>query len=128
MERLRYGLCGLLALGTLGHLYGTFEGYAPRTEVFVWSLAGVGFAASVVSLNLIATSGHRGHLLAAALASVTWAGLALAFGDAVGTLADPRALAHAVPALALAALNGAGLARGSARRKTRSSDTPPVRG
>src|SRR5689334_14101342 len=40
--------CGLLALGVLGHLYGTLTLYKVGTEVFTWSLAGVLAAALIV--------------------------------------------------------------------------------
>jgi hypothetical protein len=105
MTSIRYAMCALLALGNIGHIFGTFQGYRVGTEVFVWSLSGAAFVACVIVLNLFALSGRKDHLLAAAIASILWAGLALAFGSAVGNILDPRALAHAVPAAVLALLN-----------------------
>jgi predicted lysophospholipase L1 biosynthesis ABC-type transport system permease subunit len=112
MKIARYLLCIVLGLSGLGHLAGTFLFYAPGTDVFVWSLSAAAFVASVIVFNLFALSGETRHLVAAAVASVAWAGLALGFGHAIGAIADPRVLAHALTALALAGLDLVALADG----------------
>lgn len=112
MKIARYLLCIVLGLSGLGHLAGTFLFYAPGTDTFVWSLAAAAFVASVIVFNLFALSGDRRHLVAAAAASVAWAGLALGFGQSIGNIADPRVLAHVLTALALAGINIAALAGG----------------
>lgn len=107
----RYIFCLLLGLSGLGHLYGTFLFYVPGTDTFVWSLSATAFVGAVIVFNLFALSGRRSHLLAAAVASLIWTGLALGFGQSIGNVADPRVLAHAVSAAALAAIDIAALVR-----------------
>ena len=106
MKRLDYGLCALLALGGLGHLIGTFAGYAPGTEVFAWSLSGSAFAFTLVFLNVlrIRRPGDRVLALGAAVSTLVWAVIALLFGQAIGAVADPRVLMHVAAALGLVAM------------------------
>ena len=111
MKAARYLCCVLLGLSGLGHLYGTFLFYTPGTDTFVWSLSASAFVGAVITFNLFALSGRTSHLLAAGIASLLWAGHALAFGQSVGDMADPRVLAHAISAAALAAINVMALAR-----------------
>lgn len=103
MKAVELVLCGLLALGGLGHLYGTLTGYEPGSDVFVWSLTASCFVFLLVFLHVlrIQRPDDRPVMAAASLASVAWIALALAFGAAVGDIADPRALMHAVVTLAL---------------------------
>lgn len=91
-------LCSLLALGGLGHLAGTITGYPAGSEVFVWSLTATAFVFLLVFLHVlrIYRPEDRPVRVAASVASVAWVGLALAFGAAVGNIADPRALMHAI--------------------------------
>lgn len=98
MRKVELTLCGLLALGGGGHLLGTITGYQPGTEVFVWSLTATCFVFLLVFLHAlrIYRPKDRPVKVAASVASVAWIALALAFGAAVGNLADPRALMHAV--------------------------------
>lgn len=105
MNRVRYAMCTILALGGLGHLFGTFDGYPVGSEVFVWSLSGAALIATAIVMNLFALSGNNTHVLAAAAVSLAWCGLALAFGSAVGSIFDPRALTHAIPAAVLFFIN-----------------------
>lgn len=111
MKIARYIFCILLGLSGLGHLYGTFLFYTPGTDIFVWSLSASAFVAAVIVFNLFALSGRTLHLLAAAVSSLIWTALALAFGQSVGDIADPRVLAHAISAAALAAINIAVMVR-----------------
>jgi len=113
MRPVEIGLTILLALGGLGHLAGTLTGYPPGSEVFVWSLSASTLVFVLVVLNLlrIGRPGDRALALLTIAALVAWAGLALAFGAAVGNVADPRALSHALVSLVLAALAGRSLAR-----------------
>lgn len=103
MERLEWLLVGLLAIGAVGHLFGTFTGYAPGTEVFVWSLTAVFYVFTVVFLQVlrIVRKNDRWITLGASAATAAWVVLALAFGLAVGNLWDPRALMHAGVSAAL---------------------------
>jgi hypothetical protein len=116
MTILRYLMCGLLALGALGHLYGTFDGYQLGSEVFVWSLSATAFTLAVVTFNVLARSGDRTLLAAAMMSAIAWAILALMFGAAIGNVFDPRAIAHALPSFVLAALNAALLFRTKSTR------------
>jgi hypothetical protein len=105
MNIIRYVMCALLALGALGHIYGTFDGYAVGTEVFVWSLSATAFTFAVVTFNLLARSLDRILLTAGMVSAAVWAALALGFGSAIGNIVDPRAIMHAVPSMVLAVLD-----------------------
>jgi hypothetical protein len=105
VNRIRYAMCAILAFGGLGHLYGTFDGYPIGSEVFVWSLSGAALIATVIVMNFFARSGDRSHIIAAATVSLAWCALALAFGSAVGSVFDPRALTHAIPSAVLFLVN-----------------------
>ncbi|MBY3139027.1 hypothetical protein [Rhizobium laguerreae] len=105
MNIIRYIMCALLALGALGHLYGTFDGYPVGSEVFVWSLSATAYTFAVVTFNLLARSGERGLLAAGMISAAVWAALALGFGSAIGNIFDPRAIMHAVPSIVLAILD-----------------------
>lgn len=98
-------MCALLGLGALGHLYGTFESYPIGSEVFVWSLSATAFTFAVIGFNIHARSGDRFLLVMATVSAVAWAALALGFGNAIGNIFDPRAIAHAVPSMILAIMN-----------------------
>jgi len=103
MKRLQLILVGLLALGALGHLIGTFTGYPWGTEVFVWSLTAVGYVILIVFLQVLRID--RPHdqpvMIAATIATAVWLVLALAFGAAIGNVFDFRALMHAGVSAAL---------------------------
>jgi hypothetical protein len=116
MNIVRYIMCGLLTLGALGHLYGTFDGYQIGSEVFVWSLSATAFTLAVVAFNILARSGDGALLVAAMVSAFAWAVLATMFGAAVDNMLDPRAIAHAVPSLILAALDASLLLRDKKRR------------
>ena len=116
MTIFRYIMCGLLTLGALGHLYGTFGGYQVGSEVFVWSLSATAFTFAGVAFNILARSGDRTLLAAAMVSAIAWAVLAMMFGAAIGNVFDARAIAHAAPSLILATLDASLLLRGKSRR------------
>lgn len=103
MKKLDLTLCALLALGGLAHLGGTLAGYPMGTEVFVWSLSGTAFVFTIVFLHIVRILRPGDQLIAvgAIIATSVWVILAMAFGAAVGSLADPRALTHAVVSFGL---------------------------
>jgi len=105
MAVLRYIMCAVLALGALGHLYGTFDGYPLGSEVFVWSLSATAFTLAVVTFNILARSGDRTLLTAAMISAFAWGCLAILFGSAIDNVMDPRVIAHVVPSFILAALD-----------------------
>jgi hypothetical protein len=103
MKKLQYGLCILLVLGGLAHLVGTFAGYEAGSEIFVWSLAASAFVFVVAFLNVLRIRAPEDRLVAAgAIAStLVWIALALAFGQVLGNVADPRVLTHVAISAAL---------------------------
>ncbi|MEP9371792.1 hypothetical protein [Mesorhizobium sp. KR1-2] len=94
----------LLLIGAILHSYGTFIGYPLGSEVFVWSLAGSLAAGLIAVLNILRSRrpGDRALAWICLVSSLCWAGVALAFGRAIGNVVDPRVLWHAVAALVLA--------------------------
>jgi hypothetical protein len=103
MKRLELILVGLLALAGTGHLLGTLTEYPLGSEVFVWSLAAVGYVYLVVFLHMlrITRPDDRPVMLGATVATLAWIGLALGFGVAIGNIADFRGLLHATISAAL---------------------------
>lgn len=104
LDLLRQILCVVLALGALGHLYGTFAGYPVRSETFVWSLSGTVLALTVAALNWLAPGTTPALTALAGLSALAWGVIALLFGRAIGNVADPRALIHAAWGLGLGLL------------------------
>lgn len=103
MRRLEFLLIGLLAFGGTGHLVGTLTEYPLGSEVFVWSLTAVCYVYLLVFLQLLRMfrPDDRPVMVAATIATLAWLGLALAFGAAIGNIADFRALMHAGVSAAL---------------------------
>lgn len=93
MRILEWTLIGLLALGAVGHLVGTFTGYVVGSEVFVWSLTGVAFVFLIVFLQALRVTRPHDHAvkIGATVATGVWLVLALTFGHAVGNIWDFRA-------------------------------------
>lgn len=95
--------CGLMALATLGHLFGTFKMVQPGTAIFAWSLAGVLAAALLTVLNFL----RSGRPQDKALAGITLAGnlgwvvIVVLFGLSLGNLFDFRVVFHGVAAVGL---------------------------
>lgn len=94
----------LLLIGALLHGYGTTTSYPAGSEVLVWSLAASLAAGLIAILNLLRRErpGDRALAGICLAASLAWAGVALAFGRAIGNVVDPRVLWHVIAALALA--------------------------
>ena len=105
MNNFEYALCGLLALGGLGHLFGTLTGYPAGSEVFVWSLSATGFVFLIVFLQVLRINRPQDSAIrtGVSIATAAWVVLALAFGAAVGDIFDPRGLMHAIVSAALLA-------------------------
>lgn len=103
MRKLEWGLIGVLALGGIGHLVGTFMGYPPGSEVFVWSMTAVFYVFAVVFLQVLRLRrpNDRFIRIGASAATTAWMVAAMAFGGAIGSLLDPRALLHAGASAAL---------------------------
>jgi hypothetical protein len=94
----------LLLVGAGLHVVGTLRTYAIGSEALVWSLSGTLAAGLVAVLNLVRAGRPEDHTLAwiTLVGSLAWAGVAIAFGAAIGNLFDPRVLWHAITALVLA--------------------------
>ena len=94
----------LLVASALLHAWGSWMGYATQPETLLWSLSGSLAALLVAALNLLRVnrSQDRGLAWVCVAGSVAWAVVAIAFGRLMGSVLDPRALIHAVIALALA--------------------------
>lgn len=93
--------CGLLALGTVGHTFGTFKFFAIGTDLFVWSLSGALASALLVTLNVLRNSRPADTTLrwVAFTGNLGWLGIFYLFGTSIGNLFDPRVLMHGVAAL-----------------------------
>jgi hypothetical protein len=94
----------LLLVGAGLHVAGALRTYAIGSEALVWSLSGTLAAGLVAALNLVRAGRPHDHTLAwiTLVGSLAWAGVAIAFGAAIGNLFDPRVLWHAITALVLA--------------------------
>jgi hypothetical protein len=97
----------LLALGALGHFFGTLTLVEPGSALQVWSLSGVLCAALVVALNALRTvrPGDRAVAWMAGLGAAGWCVVALLFGRSLGNLFDFRVVWHALAAAGLAAFS-----------------------
>jgi len=96
--------CGLMALATLGHLFGTFKFTQPGTGLFVWSLAGVLAAALLTALNILRSGRPQDKPLAwiTLAGNLGWVVIVVLFGLSVGNLFDFRAVFHGLAAAGLA--------------------------
>ncbi|SRR5579871_3847128 len=95
--------CGLMALATLGHLFGTFKLLQPGTGLFVWSLAGVLAAALLTALNFLRSGRPQDKALAwiTLAGNLGWVVIVVLFGLSVGNLLDFRVLFHGFAAAGL---------------------------
>ncbi|MBM6593045.1 hypothetical protein [Microvirga pudoricolor] len=100
-------LGGLMLLGALAHVYGSFTAYPLGSEVLVWSLSAGGLALLLAALNLLRAMRPEDRTLAWICAGgcVLWALLAVLFGLSIGHVLDARVIFHAVVAAALADLS-----------------------
>jgi hypothetical protein len=97
----------LLLVGAAFHVYGSISTYPVGSEALVWALSGSLASALLAILNLVRAGRPDDKTLAwiTFASCLCWAGIAVAFGSAIGNIADPRALWHAISALGLAAFS-----------------------
>ena len=88
--------CVLLALASLGHLFGTFKLLEFGSGIFVWSLSGVLAAALLTSLNILRNKRSEDKTIAriALIGNIGWVAIVILFGGSIGNYADPRVLFH----------------------------------
>ncbi len=93
----------LLILGSCGHTAGTFLWVPFMSGMFVWSLGSSLAAALLGVLNLVRAGRPDDKTLAmiTAIGSACWVLIAVAFGQSINNLLDPRALMHAITAAVL---------------------------
>lgn len=94
---------GLMLLGAIGHLIGTFTRTDIGSVLFVWSLSGVLACSLVVALNVIRhiRPGDRLIAFVSFAGNLSWLTVVVLFGLSVQNIFDPRVLMHAVAAIAL---------------------------
>jgi hypothetical protein len=104
MRILDRGFAWLLLVGGLLHGYGSFDGYGDQPETLVWALSGVLAAVVIAVMNLLRTNRPQDRSLAllCLFGSLSWVGVAIGFGRAIGSIADVRVAWHALAALGLA--------------------------
>jgi hypothetical protein len=95
----------LLLVGSVLHAYGAVTHYPAGSAELVWALTATLAGVLIAVINLVRAGRSADRTLAwiALAASLCWVAVAVAFGAAIGTVADPRVLWHAISALALAA-------------------------
>lgn len=95
--------CGLMALATTGHLFGTFKFLEFGTGIFVWSLSGVLAAALLTVINILRNKRPKDKTLAGItfVGNLAWIGIVVLFGQSIGNFVDPRVLFHGISALGL---------------------------
>jgi hypothetical protein len=101
-------------VGGLLHAVGSWHAFHNDPSQLVWTLSGSLAALLVAALNLLRAGRPTDRPLAwvSFFASLAWFAVAVGFGAAIGHLADPRALIHAVNAAVLAGLSLRTLVRG----------------
>lgn len=101
----------LLLIGAILHSYDTITLLSAGSETQVWSHGAALAAALIAVLNLLCRNrdDDRALWLTTAVASLLWACVALGFGHAIGNIADPRVIWHAVCGVALAGIGFAHL-------------------
>jgi hypothetical protein len=97
----------LLVVGGLLHAVGSWRAFHSDPPQLVWALSGSLAALLVAALNLLRVERPNDRPLAwvSFAASLAWVAVAVSFGAAIGHLADPRAVIHAVNAGVLAGLS-----------------------
>lgn len=95
--------CILLAVGTIGHLFGTIHFFEFKSGIFVWSLSGVLAGALLVTLNWLRNFRPRDRAIrwVALVGNLAWIGIVLLFGNSLGNYLDPRVLFHGFAAAGL---------------------------
>ena len=94
-----------LALGAVGHFFGSLTLVEPGSALQVWSLSGVLCVALIVALNALRwrRPGDRALAWIAGLGALAWVAVALGYGAALGNFGDFRVLWHAGAAAGVAA-------------------------
>ena len=93
----------LLVLASSGHTVGTMMWLPAMSGMWVWSL-GASLAGYLLgTLNIVRAGRPQDRTLAAItmVGTALWALMALAFGQSIGNLLDPRAMGHFIISLAL---------------------------
>jgi hypothetical protein len=123
----------LLILAAFGHTAGTLKWIPFMSGMFVWSMGSSLAAGLLGALNIVRAGRSADTTLAAItlVGTASWMVLALAFGQSIGNLLDPRALGHAIIASVLVVFGGITLRRASrreqqARRNIRTSTRSEV--
>jgi hypothetical protein len=103
----------LLILATCGHTIGTLKFYPFMTDVWVWSLSASLAGAILGAVNIIRAGRPGDGALAAVTAAgcVGWALVALAFGNSIHNLRDPRVMGNVFIAAVLVVCSCATLRR-----------------
>jgi hypothetical protein len=109
----------LLILAALGHTAGTLKWIPFMSGMFVWSMGSSLAAGLLGALNIVRAGRSADTTLAAITVAGTaaWMVLALAFGQSIGNLLDPRPLGHAIIAGVLVVFGGMTLRRGIRREQ-----------
>src|SRR5262249_50799614 len=97
----------LLVLGALLHAGGSIVAARNNPQLLVWALSGSLAALLVAAMNLLRVNRPQDRALAALcfFGSLGWAAGAIGFGGSIGNVFDPRAMYHAIDALALAVMS-----------------------
>jgi hypothetical protein len=100
MRLIDRAFCVLLAIGTMGHLIGSFLFYEIGGGLFVWSLSGAMAAALLVVLNWLRSSRPSDRALAwiTLVGNLCWIGVVVLFGGSIGNVLDVRVLLHVIAA------------------------------
>jgi hypothetical protein len=107
MKSLDRVFAALLLVGSVLHCYGSLATYGLGTAELVWALSGSLAGGLIAAINLLRAGRPADTALAwlACVASLGWLAVALGYGSAIGNIADPRVLWHAIAALGLTAFS-----------------------
>lgn len=99
-------LAGLLILGSVLHMVGTWRQIPHRSTEFVWSMGAAlsGVQIGFLHLLMIRRPEDASIALLATGGALAWAAVAQAFGRAIGNRYDFRVIWHEVCAIGLALL------------------------
>jgi hypothetical protein len=105
IELITRAVAVLLLVGALLHAWGSLVAFKPKTPERAWSLGAAGLAVLLSVLGWVVAA-REDAILAFIVAGgcVFWAGTVVAFGRAIGNVADPRVLYHLAAGTALAVL------------------------
>ncbi len=97
----------LLALGGVGHFFGSLTLLAAGSEVQVWSLGGVLAVALIVAINVLRLCRDGDAALAwiGGIGAFLWVFVAIGFGRSLHDFLDFRVLWHGLAAAGVAAFS-----------------------